>query len=129
MPVWRGSVLPPTRPVGRKLGGHPRTRGLAALFAEVIGWDHHSVLGCLVMALELVADKSAAHDADGLAGLALVGGLRADDEHLAEAALPLGDVADLHRAGEDIARTDFVEVLVVGTDVEDALDAGLGAER
>src|SRR5438876_518125 len=81
------------------------------------------------MALELVADKSAAHDADGLAGLALVGGLRADDEHLAEAALPLGDVADLHRAGEDIARTDVVEVLVVGTAVEDALEAGLEAER
>src|SRR5436190_8884536 len=130
MPVWRGSVLPPTRPVGRKLGGHPRTPGLAAaLFAEVIGWDHHSVLGCLVMALELVADKSAAHDADGLAGPVLIGRFGADDYHLAEAAFAFGDVADFHRAGEDVAGTDVVEVLVVGAAIEDALEVGLESER
>src|SRR5205809_2909047 len=129
MPVWRGSVLP-THPPGRwETGDTPRTPGLAGLFSEVIGWDRHSILGCLNMASESVADKSAAHDADGLAGFVLVGGLRADDEHLAQAALPLGDVAYLHRAGQDIARTDVVEVLVVGSAVEDALEVGLESER
>src|SRR5205809_2400439 len=129
MPVWRGSVLP-THPPGRwETGDTPRTPGLAGLFSEVIGWDHHSILGCLVMASASVADKSAAHDADGLAGPVLIGRFGADDYHLAEAAFAFGDVADFHRAGEDVAGTDVVEVLVVGAAVEDALEAGLESER
>src|SRR3990172_4906010 len=77
----------------------------------------------------LVSDEAAAHDADGLAGLVFVGGLRTDHEHLAEASFALRDVADLHRCGEDVAGANFGEVLEVGAAVEDALKVGLEAER
>src|SRR3989442_13468287 len=76
----------------------------------------------------LIPDEAAAHDADGLAGHVFIRRLRADNEHLAQAAFALGDFADLHRAGEDVAGTDVGEVLVVRAAVEHALEARAEAQ-
>src|SRR6266542_1660792 len=94
-----------------------------------LGWRRFCCdVPCSRFLVPSIPDEAAAHDADGLAGRVLIRRLRADDEHLAESAFTLSDVADLHRAGEDVAGTDVGEVLVVGAAVEDALEASLKAQ-
>src|SRR3990172_5641161 len=77
----------------------------------------------------LVSDRGAAHDGDGLPGLVLKRRFRADDDHGAHLAFALLEIGHLHRAGEDIAGADLVEVLDVGAAVEDALEGDVEAGR